>query len=117
MVNSMKYDKACCNKIVGNLIKDERQKQKITLAELSAGIMTDGNLCRIENGKRECDEATIKRLTDRLGMVYEEQGKYVFYDDYEEWQRRWQIIYAIESNNIGGAVDLLMSMNSYIAVV
>lgn len=103
MVNSMKYDKACCNKIVGNLIKDERQKQKITLAELSAGIMTDGNLCRIENGKRECDEATIKRLTDRLGMVYEEQGKYVFYDDYEEWQRRWQIIYAIESNNIGGA--------------
>lgn len=99
----MKYDKACCNKIVGNLIKDERQKQKITLAELSAGIMTGGNLCRIENGKRECDEATIKRLTDRLGMVYEEQGKYVFYDDYEEWQRRWQIIYAIESNNIGGA--------------
>ena len=103
MVNSVKYDKACCNKIVGNLIKDERQKQKITLAELSAGIMTGGNLCRIENGKRECDEATIKRLTDRLGMVYEEQGKYVFYDDYEEWQRRWQIIYAIESNNIGGA--------------
>ncbi len=103
MINSIKYDKACRNKIVGNLIKDERQKQKITLAELSAGIMTDGNLCRIENGKRECDEATIKRLTDRLGMVYEEQGKYVFYDDYEEWQRRWQIIYAIESNNIGGA--------------
>ena len=99
----MKYDKACCNKIVGNLIKDERQKQKITLAELSAGIMTDGNLCRIENGKRECDEATIKRLTDRLGMVYEEQGKYAFYDDYEEWQRRWQIIYAIENDNICGA--------------
>lgn len=103
MVNSMKYEKACCNKIVGNLIKDERQKQKITLAELSAGIMTDGNLCRIENGKRECDEATIKRLTDRLGMVYEEQGKYAFYDDYEEWQRRWQIIYAIENDNICGA--------------
>ncbi len=107
MVNSMKYDKACYNKIVGNLIKDERQKQKITLAELSAGIMTDGNLCRIENGKRECDEATIKRLTDRLGMVYEEQGKYAFYDDYEEWQRRWQIIYAIENNNISDASGLI----------
>ena len=96
----MKHNNVCLNETVGNLIKDERIRQKVKLTELCAGLMSESSLCRIENGKRECDEAMIKRLTDRLGMVYEEQGKYVFYDDYEEWQRRWQIIYAIENNNI-----------------
>ena len=100
MVNRMKHNNVCLNETVGNLIKDERIRQKVKLTELCAGLMSESSLCRIENGKRECDEAMIKRLTDRLGMVYEEQGKYVFYDDYEEWRRRWHIIYAIENNNI-----------------
>lgn len=103
MTNSMKHNNVCLNETVGNLIKDERIRQKVKLTELCAGLMSASSLCRIENGKRECDDAMIKRLTDRLGMVYEEQGKYVFYDDYEEWHRRWQIIYAIENDNICGA--------------
>ena len=107
MANSMKHNNVCLNETVGNLIKDERIRQKVKLTELCAGLMSASSLCRIENGKRECDEATIKRLTDRLGMVYEEQGKYAFYDDYEEWQRRWQIIYAIENNNISDASGLI----------
>ena len=107
MSRNLINDNVCLNETVGNLIKDERIRQKVKLTELCAGLMSASSLCRIENGKRECDEAMIKRLTDRLGMVYEEQGKYVFYDDYEEWQRRWQIIYAIENNNISDASGLI----------
>ena len=107
MVNSMKHNNVCLNETVGNLIKDERIRQKVKLTELCAGLMSEGNLCRIESGKRETDASTIKRITDRLGMAYEEQGAYIFYDDYEEWQKRWEIIYAIETKNISQAASFI----------
>lgn len=107
LVNSMKHNNVCLNETVGNLIKDERIRQKVKLTELCAGLMSEGNLCRIESGKRETDASTIKRITDRLGMAYEEQGAYIFYDDYEEWQKRWEIIYAIETKNISQAASFI----------
>ncbi len=97
----------CRNESIGTLIRDERIRQDVGLAQLCGGLMSEGNLCRIESGKRETDASTIKRLTDRLGMVYEEQGTYIFYDDYEEWKKRWEIIDAIETKNMGQAASLI----------
>ena len=96
-----------CYENIGGLIRKERIKQGIELDMLSKGLMTKGNLCRIENGKREADTSIIKRLTDRLGMGFEDEGTYMFYDDYEEWKTKWKIIYAIECKNMCEAERLL----------
>ena len=96
-----------CYENIGGLIRKERIKQGIELDMLSKGLMTKGNLCRIENGKREADTSIIKRLTDRLGMGFEDEGTYMFYDDYEEWKTKWKIIYSIECKNMCEAERLL----------
>lgn len=107
MDRSIKEINVCRNESIGTLIRDERIRQNVGLLQLCGELMSHGNLCRIESGKRDTDASTVKRLTDRLGMLYEEQGAYMFYNDYEEWKRRWEIIDAIESGNIREAVSLV----------
>ncbi len=89
------------------LLYNERNRQNVGRAELCAGLMSEGNLCRIGTGRREPDSSTLTRLTDRLGMVFEDEGTYLFYNDYKEWKRRWEIINSIENNNLRRAYELI----------
>ncbi len=89
------------------LLYNERNRQNVGRAELCAGLMSEGNLCRIETGRREPDSSTLTRLTDRLGMIFEDEGTYLFYNDYREWKRRWEIINSIESNDLSRAYELI----------
>lgn len=95
------------NESLGMLLYNERNRQNVGRAELCAGLMSEGNLCRIETGRREPDSSTLTRLTDRLGMVFEDEGTYLFYNDYREWKRRWEIINSIESNDLSRAYELI----------
>ena len=95
------------NESLGMLLYNERNRQNVGRAELCAGLMSEGNLCRIETGRREPDSSTLTRLTDRLGMVFEDEGTYLFYNDYREWKRRWEIINSIENNNLRRAYELI----------
>lgn len=89
------------------LLYNERNRQNVGRAELCAGLMSEGNLCRIETGRREPDSSTLTRLTDRLGMIFEDEGTYLFYNDYREWKRRWEIINSIENNDLSRAYELI----------
>lgn len=95
------------NESIGMLLYNERNRQNVGRAELCAGLMSEGNLCRIETGRREPDSSTLTRLTDRLGMVFEDEGTYLFYNDYREWKRRWEIINSIENNDLSRAYELI----------
>lgn len=95
------------NESLGMLLYNERNRQNVGRAELCAGLMSEGNLCRIETGRREPDSSTLTRLTDRLGMVFEDEGTYLFYNDYKEWKRRWEIINSIENNDLSRAYELI----------
>ena len=95
----------CHSESVGTLIYNERVEQCIGLVNLCDGLMSMGNLSKIESGTRETDASIIKRLTDRLGMAFEDEGAYMTNDDYEEWQRRWKIIDAIECLRIDEAIE------------
>ncbi len=97
----------CHSESVGTLIYNERVEQCIGLVNLCDGLMSMGNLSKIESGTRETDASIIKRLTDRLGMAFEDEGAYMTNDDYEEWQRRWKIIDAIECLRIDEAIELI----------
>ena len=95
------------NESLGMLLYNERNRQNVGRAELCAGLMSEGNLCRIETGRREPDSSTLTRLTDRLGMIFEDEGTYLFYNDYREWKRRWEIINSIENNDLSRAYELI----------
>lgn len=101
-------DRPCHNESFGTLLRIERKKQGVTMAGLAAGFADEGIISRFESGEREPDASTMTRLTDRLGMEFEDEGAYLFYDDYEEWQRRWSIIKAIENNELCQADRLLV---------
>lgn len=51
---------------IGTYIKIQRTKQKMTLGELSEGIVSLSYLSKIENQKTEPNEDIIKKLCDRL---------------------------------------------------
>ena len=91
----------------GTLLRNERNRLGVSIPRLCAGLMDETLLCRIENGDREPDASTMTRLMDRLGIVFQDEGSYVFYDDYEEWQSRWAIITSIEGGRLGEAEKLL----------
>lgn len=95
------------NESLGMLLYNERNRQNVGRTELCAGLMSEGNLCRIETGRREPDSSTLTRLTDRLGMIFEDEGTYLFYNDYREWKRRWEIINSIENNDLSRAYELI----------
>lgn len=101
------------NESLGMLLYNERNRQNVGRAELCAGLMSEGNLCRIETGGREPDSSTLTRLTDRLGMVFEDEGTYLFYNDYREWKRRWEIINAIENNELNRADELIKEYKTF----
>ena len=101
------------NESLGMLLYNERNRQNVGRAELCAGLMSEGNLCRIETGRREPDSSTLTRLTDRLGMVFEDEGTYLFYNDYREWKRRWEIINAIENNELNRADELIKEYKTF----
>lgn len=94
-VRQKNRDNVCNRECVGTLIYNERIRQSVGLSKLCDGLMSMGNLSRIKSGTRETDESIIKRLTDRLGMTFEDEGAYMFNNDYAEWQRRWRVIDAI----------------------
>lgn len=106
-VQQINQRNVCHSESVGTLIYNERMGQSVGLSSLCDGLMSVGNLSRIESGTRETDASIIKRLTDRLGMAFEDEGAYMANDDYEEWQRRWKIIDAIECLRIDEAIELI----------
>ena len=101
------------NESLGMLIYNERNRQNVGRVELCAGLMSEGNLCKIETGGREPDSSTLTRLTDRLGMIFEDEGTYLFYNDYREWKRRWEIINAVENNELSTAESLISEYKSF----
>lgn len=66
---------------VGQVIKNERFKSRITQEELSDGICTPSYLSRLENGQVNPSPDIVKLLLERLGKDY---NKYITYkSEYE----------------------------------
>ncbi|GIO22817.1 helix-turn-helix domain-containing protein [Oceanobacillus sp. J11TS1] len=54
---------------IGTYIKIQRTKQKMTLGELSEGIVSLSYLSKIENQKTEPNEEIIRKLCERLSIT------------------------------------------------
>ena len=94
-------------KSFGDLLKELREKQQVTLEKLGVGLCDPGKLSRIENGKAEADKLLKDRLLDRLGVAEENYENFLYYSDYKVWKERQDIIHNLLYGKLEEAKQLL----------
>ena len=79
---------------IGNVIRNLREEQDITLSKLCNGICSISTMNRIETGERDMDMMLAIRIFQRLGY---NPNKFELYDENEDFQQYDQRI-ALERN-------------------
>lgn len=66
-----------CNKhyLYSQIIKNERSKRRLTLAEMARGICSISYLCKFEKNMIVADEAYIRAIFERVNLDYNSVGK------------------------------------------
>lgn len=72
-----------------------REKKKVTLEKLGAGLCDPGKLSRIESGKVQADKLLQNRLLERLGVAEENYENFLYYSDYKVWKERQNIVHEV----------------------
>lgn len=87
----------------GAYISNQRSCKNISQQKLSEGLGDKNWYGKIERGERIASISMQKRLMNRLGIVTEGEGEFLFYDDFAEWEARWEIISSIEDDRLDKA--------------
>lgn len=86
-------------------LKSVRKSQDVSMDNVALGVCTKSGMSRIENGTRLPDKLVRDRLTARLGISGEEYEEYLLPREYEQWERRMEIIRCINKKDIPGAEE------------
>lgn len=95
------------DKRFGILLKELREKKKVTLEKLGADLCDLGKLSRIESGKAQADKLLQNRLLERLGVAEENYENFLYYNDYRVWKERQNIVHAVLDRRLEEAEKLL----------
>lgn len=95
------------------MLIDARDKLNISTAVLCEGVYTADMFYLVEQGKRDMDRVTAKRLLARLGVDGGNYEHYLDYPDYEAWRRRMRLINSIEDDELEEAENLLGEYSIY----
>lgn len=91
----------------GEFIANLRNERGILQEQLCDGLCSTSMLCRFENGEREPDKLLQNRFLTRLGVVPENYENFLYYDEYERWEKRQGIVHYILEENMEEARRLL----------
>lgn len=105
-MNEKNEDGATVKRII-DLLHNSRKKQKVNVEQLCAGICTSSMLSKVESGKRSINRNCLNRLLARLGIDQKKYEKYLYYNDYDEWKVKNDIINAIEDGELQKAEKLV----------
>lgn len=83
-------------------LKSVRSAQKVSMEKVALGVCTKSGMCRIESGSRLPDKLVRDRLTARLGISGEEYEEYLLPREYEQWEKRMEIIRCIDRKELDG---------------
>lgn len=72
-------------------LKNIRKEKRITLIQLSNGIVDESNLAKIEKGKRSAGKTLSDRLMGRLGVSFEQYESKLYIGEFEDWKRQREI--------------------------
>ena len=84
-----------------NIVMTLRQKQNMSLRELCWGLCCETEIWRMEKGERQTDKKVLQdRILARLGVSQENYESYVFWDEYEQWRERQEILRLILTRDL-----------------
>ena len=78
-------------KYLGKIISYERRKKRISLEQLSTGLLSPRTLRRIEDGERISSCFILERLMERLGKSMNKMDFLLHEKDYEIYYLRGKI--------------------------
>lgn len=79
------------NRVYGQVIRQERRKQKLSLAELASGILSRTALEKVEKGKTQWTKLTGDTLMLRMGVLPEYFESLSSGDELDRWRMREDI--------------------------
>ncbi len=88
---------------IGQYIGQVRVYKGISLELLSKGLCTPAYLCRVESGRREADKLLTDALLQRLGSPTELFWRLLDQDEFQQWQRRQDILTYLRRGDITSA--------------
>jgi len=97
---------------IGEIIRINREKQKISQEELSYGICSASNLSRIENGAQIPSRATYEALMERLGVEPEMYPSFLNNREVEAFKLKHQIMKKIVYEKYEEAEALIDKLDS-----
>lgn len=87
-------------KYLGKIISYERRKKKISLEQLSTGLLSPRTLRRIEDGERISSYFILERIMERLGKSMNKMDFLLHEKDYEIYYLRGKIEKEVEEERI-----------------
>ncbi len=79
------------NRVYGQVIRQERRKRKLSLEELSSGILSRTALDKVEKGKTKWTKLTGDTLMLRMGVLPEYFESLSSGDELDRWRMREDI--------------------------
>lgn len=91
----------------GVYLSGRRNEWGYTLKQLAEGLCSASELSRIENGERTPDKVFRDRLLARMGISPDLHEYFLFYDEYDPWKLRQQVLNAMIERDLVQAEALL----------
>lgn len=91
----------------GVYVSKRRNEWGYTLKQLAEGLCSASELSRIEKGERTPDKVLRDRLLARMGISPDLHEYFLFYDEYDPWKLRQQVMNAMIERDLGRAEALL----------
>ncbi len=92
---------------LSNYLMKLRREAGISLKQLCDGLCDTTLINRMEHGERTIEYLLQNRLLTRLGIVPENYESFLEWKEYERWERRQDIVQAIQKADIPLAEELL----------
>lgn len=95
------------NQDFSRFLKRLREEEKVSLAQLSKGLMTSSQLARIEKGERSIYKNVRDCMLGRLGIASDLYENLLNLEDYAVWEQQRDILCAVEQRDYLRAKELL----------
>lgn len=100
--NKKTTDSAVADRM-GRFIGQLRDYEGVSLQQLAHGLCSIPHLNRIENGEREIGKQLTDTFFQRLGKPAELFERILDWDEFQQWQKRQEIITYLNNGNIAAA--------------
>ena len=97
---------------LAEVLKAQTKNLEITVEQLCEGLCSQSMFARICNGERSAHKLLRERLMQRLGISDTRNESFLFWDEYDMWKLRQQIVNNMNREQYKQAGELLQEYKS-----